>query len=56
MLDPVMNPWDVFPVIPVIRGSGALIGNWQGGVNHWESCVASTPALFDSVIQSLNGA
>ena len=56
MLDPVMNPWDVLPVIPVIRGSGASIGNWQGGVDHWNSCVAATPALFDSVIQSLNDA
>ncbi len=56
MLDPIMNPWDVLPVIPVIRGSGASIGNWQGTENHWESCVATTPALFELVIQSLNGA
>ena len=56
MLDPIMNPWDVLPVIPVIRGSGALIGNWQGREDNWESCVASTPALFDQVIQLLNDA
>ncbi|MCZ6675609.1 MAG: inositol monophosphatase family protein [Verrucomicrobia bacterium] len=55
MLDPIVNPWDVLPVIPVIRGSGATIGNWQGGEDHWESCVASTPALFETVIGRLNG-
>ncbi len=56
MLDPIMNPWDVLPVIPVIRGAGARIGNWQGTTEHWKSCVASTPALFDSVIKALNDA
>lgn len=56
MLDPIMNPWDVLPVIPVIRGSGARVGNWQGEDDKWESCVASTPALFDPIIEALNGA
>ena len=22
MLDPIVNPWDVLPVIPVVRGAG----------------------------------
>ena len=56
MLDPIMNPWDVLPVIPVIRGSGARIGNWQGGEDHWDSAIAATPDLFDSVVEQLNGA
>jgi histidinol phosphatase-like enzyme (inositol monophosphatase family) len=54
MLDPIMNPWDVLPVIPVIRGSGARIGNWQGGEDHWNSSIAATPALFDSAVKQLN--
>ena len=56
MLDPIMNPWDVLPVIPVIRGSGARIGNWQGKTDHWESCVATSPALFDPIVEALNDA
>ena len=56
MLDPIMNPWDVLPVIPVVRGAGASISNWQGNTNHWESCVAASPTLFDSIIQALNDA
>jgi histidinol phosphatase-like enzyme (inositol monophosphatase family) len=55
MLDPIVNPWDVLPVIPVIRGSGARITNWQGNEEHWDSCVTAAPDLFDAVIQSLNG-
>ena len=54
MLDPVMNPWDILPVIPVIRGSGARIGNWQGNEDHWNSAVATTPALFDTTVAALN--
>ena len=56
MLDPVVNPWDVLPVIPVVRGSGARIGNWQGRENDWNSCVAATPGLFESVVKALNDA
>ena len=56
MLDPIMNPWDVLPVIPVVRGAGAKVGNWQGNTDHWESCIASTPELFETVTKALNGA
>lgn len=55
MMDPIMNPWDILPVIPVVRGSGARISNWQGNEDHWESGIASTPGLFDGVIAKLNG-
>ena len=54
MLDPIMNPWDVLPVIPVVRGAGGSIGNWQGNTDHWESCVAASPSLFSQVIEALN--
>jgi len=56
MLDPIVNPWDILPVIPVIRGSGAIIGNWQGKRDDWKSSVAANPQLFDEIIQQLNDA
>lgn len=31
MLDPVMNPWDLLPLVPVIRGAGGTITTWEGG-------------------------
>ena len=54
MLDPVMNPWDVLPVIPVVRGAGGSIGNWQGNTDHWKSCIAASPSLFNQIVEALN--
>jgi myo-inositol-1(or 4)-monophosphatase len=31
MLDPIMNQWDLMPLIPIIRGAGGVITDWQGG-------------------------
>ena len=30
MCDPVMNPWDIAALIPVVRGAGGVITDWQG--------------------------
>ncbi|MBC9866331.1 MAG: histidinol-phosphatase [Opitutae bacterium] len=54
-VDPIVHPWDVFPVIPVVRGAGARVSDWQGNTDRWESCVAANPGLFDQVIDALNG-
>jgi len=55
MCDPIMNPWDVAALIPVIRGAGGVITDWQGRdpVNA-ASIVAATPALHPQVIAALN--
>lgn len=31
MLDPVMNPWDIMAVVPVIRGAGGTATDFAGG-------------------------
>ncbi|MFA5263799.1 MAG: histidinol-phosphatase [Opitutaceae bacterium] len=56
MVDPIMNPWDIAALIPVMRGAGGIIADWQGkdpvGA---ESIVASTTLeLHDEVIAGLN--
>ncbi|MDB6167771.1 MAG: inositol monophosphatase [Verrucomicrobia bacterium] len=55
MCDPVMNPWDVAALIPVIRGAGGVITDWQGNdpVNA-KSIVAAGSALHAAVITALN--
>jgi histidinol phosphatase-like enzyme (inositol monophosphatase family) len=55
MCDPIMNPWDIAPVIPVIRGAGGMITDWQGldPVNA-RSAVACHPALNADVVSVLN--
>ena len=56
-LDPIMNPWDVAALVPVIRGAGGVITDWKGGAAYpADSAIAAgTPELHASVVQALNG-
>ncbi len=55
MLDPIMNPWDIAALVPVIRGAGGVITDWRGGAAYpAESTIAAaTPALHAQVIAAL---
>lgn len=59
MLDPIMNDWDLLPLIPCVEGAGGRITDWQGrpagkAPPGQASAVASTPELHDQVIDLLN--
>ncbi|MCB0285927.1 MAG: histidinol-phosphatase, partial [Calditrichaeota bacterium] len=55
MMDPVMNPWDLLALVPVIRGAGGVITDWQGNDPvSGNSIVAANPALHPQVIDILN--
>jgi myo-inositol-1(or 4)-monophosphatase len=55
MCDPIMNPWDIQALIPVVRGAGGIITDWQGrDPVKAESIVAANPALHAQVIAALN--
>jgi myo-inositol-1(or 4)-monophosphatase len=55
MCDPIMNPWDIAALIPVVRGAGGTITDWQGRdpVNA-QSIIAAGPALHGEVVALLN--
>lgn len=55
MLDPIMNPWDIAALVPVIRGAGGVITDWQGRAPYpAESTVAAaTPELHAAVLAAL---
>ena len=55
-LDPVMNPWDIAALVPIVRGAGGVITDWKGDrAFPAESTVAAaTPALHERVIATLN--
>jgi len=56
-VDPIMNPWDIAALIPVIRGAGGVITDWHGGPAYpAESTIASaTPELHAAVLATLKG-
>lgn len=55
MLDPIMNPWDLMPLIPIIEGAGGVISSWQGNsAVDAKSCVAANKALHSRLIEKLN--
>jgi histidinol phosphatase-like enzyme (inositol monophosphatase family) len=55
--DPVMNPWDLLALIPVVRGAGGVITDWQGkDPVKGSSIVAAGPAIHSQVIAALNSA
>jgi len=57
MLDPALNPWDLLPLIPIVRGAGGAIADWSGGeLSRGRSCVAAHPSIHRQVIALLNGA
>lgn len=54
-LDPIMNPWDIAALVPIVRGAGGTITDWHGGAAYpAESTVAcATAALHAEVLRGL---
>ena len=54
MLDPIMNPWDIAALVPIVRGAGGVITDWDGRAAYpAESTVAAGPDLHAKVIGAL---
>jgi histidinol phosphatase-like enzyme (inositol monophosphatase family) len=59
MVDPVVNPWDIMALVPVVEGAGGRITDWQGGDPVAGQSLVATGASADpnwhaSVIAALN--
>src|SRR5690625_930512 len=55
MVDPIVNPWDFLPLIPVIQGAGGMITTWSGeDPLKGDSIVATNKILHSRVIEILN--
>ena len=55
MIDPIMNPWDIQALVPIIRGAGGVITDWQGkDPVKGNSIVAANASLHSQVITALN--
>ena len=55
MTDPVLNPWDLMALIPIVEGAGGRITDWHGGDPVGGSGIVATGgAIHDQVIAALN--
>jgi histidinol phosphatase-like enzyme (inositol monophosphatase family) len=54
MLDPVMNPWDVAALVPILQESGGRMTDWAGAVRvDGGDAVSSNGHLHDAVLAAL---
>lgn len=55
-LDPIMNLWDIAALVPIIRGAGGVVTDWQGGEPYpaTSTVAAATPELHRQVLAALN--
>ncbi|MGE5353216.1 MAG: histidinol-phosphatase [Acidobacteriota bacterium] len=55
MIDPEMSVWDSMALIPVVRGAGGVITDYQGGDPvQGHSIIAANPSIHSEVVRILN--
>jgi histidinol phosphatase-like enzyme (inositol monophosphatase family) len=56
IFDPIMNPWDIAALVPVIRGAGGVITDARGGAAYPATSTVScaNAELHAQVIEALN--
>jgi myo-inositol-1(or 4)-monophosphatase len=55
MIDPIMNAWDLMALVPVIRGAGGTITDYQGNDPVKGSSIIATGGLIhNEVVNILN--
>lgn len=56
MCDPIVSPWDIQALVPVIRGAGGTITDWYGNDPvKADSLVAAGRELHPRLIEAING-
>ena len=55
MIDPIMSPWDKLPLIPIIKGAGGIITDYNGNDPvKGDSIIAASKGIHLQVIDILN--
>ena len=54
--DAILCPWDILPVMPIMRGAGAKVTGWDGHSDPGKAlcAVAACPALHEEAIKALS--
>lgn len=56
MADPVLSPWDLYPLLPILEGAGAKVTDWNGNAALGaKSVLAANPCLHEEALKILNG-
>ena len=55
MIDPIMSVWDRLPLIPIIKGAGGIITDYQGNDPvEGSSIIAASAGIHSEIINILN--
>ena len=53
MLDPVMNPWDCAPFLPILEEAGGTFTDWSGSATIYGGSAISTNGLVSRALEEL---
>ena len=55
MVDPIMSPWDSLPLIPILKGAGGTVTDYEGNNPvDGNSIIASVSGIHSQIIEILN--
>jgi myo-inositol-1(or 4)-monophosphatase len=55
MVDPIMSPWDALPLIPIIKGAGGTVTDYEGNnPADGNSIIAAVNDIHSQIIEILN--
>ena len=56
VVENVLKPWDILPLVPIVRGAGGVITNWLGGDDLSDGYVVASAnqAIQDQALERIN--
>ena len=56
VVENVLKPWDILPLVPVVRGAGGVLTNWQGGDDLSDGYVVASAnqSIHDQALERIN--
>jgi len=55
MIDPIMSLWDIAAIVPIVKGAGGIITDYNGNDPlKGNSIIAASPRMHSQVIMELN--
>ena len=57
VVENVLKPWDILPLVPIVRGAGGVLTNWHGGddLSAGQVVAAANPTLHERALACLRG-